>query len=809
MQRSKILLILLFVLLSAQCLLAQEVSTYQLPPKEIVDITHAPELPGVMLSPNKEWMLLIEYGVSHSSIKRLAEPELRIAGLRINPDNNGPSKITGAKSLRLKRASQDSTVIQVKGLPQNPAIAFYSWSPDGTKIAFCQVLPQKIELWLVDVPTAKAYKVTNLALNAIFWNPYIWMTDSKSLLCRVVPANRGQAPQAQEIATGPVIQSSEGKDAPSRTYQDLLKNAHDEALFEYYLTGELVKVSLKGKVKSTGQKGIINSYSVSPDSKYMLLQRIHRPYSYAVTAYRFPLEISVYDFQSKALTAIHDTPLQEGIPLGRDATQATSREFGWRLDVPSTLYWVDSQDKGDPKAQVAVRDKLFTLDAPFTGSPKEIAQTKLRFNSIIWGNDTTAILVEKWWKDRKIVWTYLNPAKGRMIDTLFKYSSENRYTDPGEPVKTLNQYAQQVLLVQPNGAFFLFGQGASAEGDRPFLDAYTLSTRRKERIWQSQPGYYETGVDMINPEKQVILVKKESVVESPNYFTVDIGRKTSEQVTFFPNPFRAFKQIQKQTLSYKRSDSLALTANLYLPAGYTAQMGPLPTFVSAYPVAFKDKAAAEQVYGSPYAFVKPDNFSSLYATQGYAVIEAPFPIVPEEKKEANDTFIKQLIMNSEAVIRAGVQLGVVDSARVAVGGHSYGAFMTANLLTHSRLFKAGIAMSGAYNRTLTPFGFQSEYRTYWEVPELYTSLSPFHYANKMKLPLLLIHGEADSNAGTHTLQSERYFNALKGLGATVRYVSLPYEGHTYQAIESQLHVYWEVCRWLEKYVKGTVAFTKK
>lgn len=128
--------------------------------------------------------------------------------------------------------------------------------------------------------------------------------------------------------------------------------------------------------------------------------------------------------------------------------------------------------------------------------------------------------------------------------------------------------------------------------------------------------------------------------------------------------------------------------------------------------------------------------------------------------------------------------------------------MTANLLAHSDLFRAGIARSGAYNRTLTPFGFQSERRTFWEAPEMYAKVSPFWYADKIKEPILLIHGEADNNQGTFPIQSERMFAAIRGNGGTARLVMLPLEAHGYAAKESTEHTLFEMVQWFDKWVKN-------
>jgi dipeptidyl aminopeptidase/acylaminoacyl peptidase len=194
-------------------------------------------------------------------------------------------------------------------------------------------------------------------------------------------------------------------------------------------------------------------------------------------------------------------------------------------------------------------------------------------------------------------------------------------------------------------------------------------------------------------------------------------------------------------------------------------------------------------------------------TQGYAIFDGPTMPIVGKGETANDTYVEQLVTSAQAAVDKAVEMGIADRDRIGVGGHSYGAFMTANLLAHSEIFRAGVARSGAYNRTLTPFGFQNERRTFWEVPQVYSRMSPFFYADKINEPILLIHGEMDDNSGTFPIQSERLFMALKGHGATVRYVTLPYEAHGYLARESVLDTAAEMLNWLDKWVKGAAPRT--
>jgi dipeptidyl aminopeptidase/acylaminoacyl peptidase len=781
---------------------AQDNLTYQKPPKAIADLVDAPSTPRISLDSKGQRMLLLEVA-DLPVIAELAEPELRVAGLRINPRTNGPSRVSHYLGIRIRKVSSGEEVA-VKNMPANARISNVSWSPDDSKIAFTNTAEADIELWIIDAASATATKLLAGINDAYPGVPYEWLSDSKTLICRTVPENRGKMPEQGKVPQGPVIQQNLGKKAPSRTYQDLLSNPYDEAVFEYFTTSQLVKINTDGKAEKIGKPGIVQTAAPSPDGKALLVKTIHRPYSYLVPSYRFPVSVDVLDLDGKLVKNIADLPLADNIPTGFNAVQTGPRSHAWRADAPATIYWVETQDGGDPKKEVEIRDRVYILDAPFSGQPKELVATKLRYAGISWGNDKLALVNESWWNSRQIITSIINPSVPGTPAVLFDRSYEDAYNDPGNPVMKRNQYGNYVLALTGNNSLYMLGKGASAEGDRPFVDLLNLQTKKTQRLWRSEAPYFEQPITVMDLNKQIVLTSRESKTENPNYFIRDLKRKKLTQLTRFPHPYPQLKQVSKQVLRYKRADGVELTADLYLPAGYKKEQGPLPAFLWAYPEEFKSKANAGQVTGSPYQFVRIYATSPLmFVTQGYAVLDnASMPIVGEGDTEPNDTFIEQLTASAKAAIDEGVRLGVVDRNRVAVGGHSYGAFMTANLLAHSNLFRAGIARSGAYNRTFTPFGFQREERTYWEVPELYNRMSPFMNADKIKTPILLIHGEADNNAGTFPIQSERLYNALKGHGATARFVLLPHESHGYRGKESVMHMLWETHQWLEKYVKN-------
>ncbi|GAB3225640.1 S9 family peptidase [Spirosoma arcticum] len=783
---------------------AQDAQSYQIPPKALADLVTVPLTPTVSVSDKGDVLLILEQA-SAPTIAELSQPELKLAGLRLNPANNGPSRARYVTGLKLKKLT-DKAEKAITGLPATPLISFIQWSPDGTKVAFAQSTDSRIDLYVADVATATAKKIGSAALNATLGVPYHWVSDGKSLIVKTIPAGRGPAPDISRVPSGPTIQENvKGTRGQAPTYQDLLKNPSDEKQFAYYTTAQVVRMGLDGTTTNIGQPSIIRSAEPSPDGRYVMIETVHTPFSYLVPVGRFPLKTDVYALTGSLVKTLNDGPLQESVPYSRDGAPTGPRDFNWRADAPASVYYTVAQDKGDPKVKADIRDKVYLTEAPFSAEPKEIYAAQFRFGGFEWGNESTALANERWWQSRKILTKTVNPGNWQTA-VLFDRSYEDRYSNPGQPDTKHNQYGRAVLNLLPNNEILMLNeQGASAGGDRPFVSLLNLKTRQSRELWRSASPYFERPIAVLDAAKQVILTTRETPDESPNYFVRNLkARIAPVQATFFPHPYPQLKGIQKQQLRYKRADGVELTATLYLPVGYKKEQGPLPAFLWAYPAEFKSKDAASQVSGSPYQFNRISYWgAAAFVTMGYAILDnASIPIVGEGDKEPNDTYIEQLVSSAKAAIDEGVRLGVVDSSRVGVGGHSYGAFMTANLLSHSKLFKGGIARSGAYNRTLTPFGFQNEQRSYWQAPEVYSTMSPFMNADKMKTPLLLVHGEADNNTGTFPIQSERYYNALKGFGATTRLVFLPYESHHYDAKESLLHMLWEMNGWLDKYVKN-------
>jgi dipeptidyl aminopeptidase/acylaminoacyl peptidase len=780
-------------------------NAYRMPPRVLVDIIDAPLTPEVQLDPQREW-LLIQDRSSLPLISELAERELRLGGFRFRPQNHGPSRGSYTTGLRLMRLS-DLSERRVSGLPEGSRINNLQWSPDGSRLAFTNIRPDSVELWVAETATAEARRLAG-GLNLTASTQPGWLADSRTLVCTLVDPDLGPEPRASEVPEGPVIRESSGRAAPARTFQDLLKSASDEALFEHYLTSRVARVTLDGKVTPIGAPGLVTALSPSPDGRYLLVRSIHRPFSYLVPAERFPRKIEVWDLDGKAVRTVADLPLQEEIPISFDSVSTGPRAVSWREDAPATLFWVEALDGGDAGREAAERDRALLLAAPFQGEPAPLVTLGFRFSGVTWGNDRLALLSESWFKTRKTRTWIVQPGGRTAPALLFDRSSEDHYGDPGWSLTTLDARGRDVLRTADGGrTIFLLGDGASAEGDRPFLDALDLTTKKTRRLFRSEAPYYELPVDLLDAGGKQLLQRRETVDQTPNYYVRDLASGKLRQLTRFPHPTPQLAGIRKELIRYQRADGVQLTATLFTPAGWKPADGPLPMLMWAYPQEFKSADAAGQVTDSPYRFARAGAGSPLvWLTLGYAVLDNPsLPIVGEGTTEPNDTYVQQLVASAQAAVDEVVRRGVADRRRIAIGGHSYGAFMTANLLAHSDLFAAGIAESGAYNRTLTPFGFQSEERDIWHAPEVYMQMSPFMYADKVKHPILLIHGQADNNSGTDPIQSERFFNALKGNGATARLVFLPLESHGYRGRESVLHGLAESYDWMEKYVKNRPA----
>ena len=786
-------------------LYAQENIKYQKPSNEILNLVEFDRPPSIQYDDKKNYILFL-FRDNYKSIEELSVKEMRLGGLRIDPVTNIGSRVTYYNNIKIKNLKKKKQEIsQVNGLPENAKLSNISWSPDQKKVALTNTTKDGVELWMLNIETGKLSRLTDPILNANLGDVINWNHDSNSIFVKVISSNKKSLiDKLNTVPEGPTISTNFGEKAQNRTYQDLLKDRADEHNFEQLSLSEIYKVYINGKISKWLGEGMYRRISLSPDGNYVLITQIKKPFSYLVTYGRFPSQTDIYNKDGELVTNLIKSPLIEELPTGFMSVTSGRRNFSWRADKPSTIFYVEALDGGDPAKNVKYRDEVFQLDAPFNGKGMSLIKTINRFSGIDWGTNNLAIAYDSWWNTRNRKSYAFNPSNSKISPKIISDRNyQDIYTDPGNYLKIKNKYDRNILM-NNNGYLYLSGAGYSKDGQFPFIDEVSTVDFKKSRIYQSKYTDKVESIRDFDPITNEITVRIESPKDFPNYYIKNFKNGDSKKITNLKNPFTDLNNVYKEKITYYRDDGVELSGILYLPMNYdTEKKEKMPMILWAYPREFKDKKSASQNTKNSNEFTYPYYGSMIYwITKGYVVLDdASFPIIGEGENQPNDSFRTQLVANAKAAINAVDKLGYIDRNRIAVGGHSYGAFMVANLLSHSDLFAAGIARSGAYNRTLTPFGFQSEERSYWEAPNTYYTMSPFMHADKMKTPLLLIHGEDDNNSGTYPMQSERYFNALKGLGATVRLVMLPKESHGYRSKESILHVLWEQDKWLEKYLK--------
>jgi dipeptidyl aminopeptidase/acylaminoacyl peptidase len=776
---------------------------YHRAPPVIAKILEADPTPAVSLSPDHRTMAILGRE-NLPTIANLSKPILRLGGMRIDPATNGPIEARGQwlNALQFKDIASGRTVSVA--LPAGARFSMPRWSPDGRLLAFAMSSDTGLSLWVAGADTPPRQVASGL--NAAFGTPFQWAPDSRSMIATLVLAERGAPPSVSTTPSGPIMQESLGRSAAARTYEDVLRNAEDEGLFDYYFTSRIARVGIDGGAPvAIGKPGVYARFSISPDGRYLLTERRKRPYSYQLPAGFFPTEIAVSTADGKPVRTLVDRPLADDLPVDFDAVVGGVREVEWRADAPATLVWAEALDGGDPKAKVEFHDSVMMQSAPFTAKPVQLAKTKFRYADVTWGDDSFALVTDREWRTRTERRSAVAPSRPGTARLLLTRNYQDQYGDPGDPLLETNAAGRSVMKFTPDHtSVYATGNGATKAGAFPFLATQSVSDGTVKRLWNAKTPYYENIIALLDDGGTRVLTRRESALEAPNYFVRDTRSGKATALTRFDDPAPSLAKVTPRTITYPRADGVMLSGTLYTPPGYDAKRdGPLPTLLWAYPSEFTDTKVAGQTVDQGNRFTRPRGISHLFLlTQGYAILDDPsMPIVGEGGAEANDTYIEQLSADAQAAVDAVVKLGVADRDRMAVGGHSYGAFMTANLLAHTDLFRAGIARSGAYNRTLTPFGFQAEQRTYWQATDTYTKMSPFSFANRIKEPILLIHGGADDNSGTFPIQSERMYSALKGNGATVRYVVLPNEPHGYRALESTEHTLWEMTDWLDRYVK--------
>jgi dipeptidyl aminopeptidase/acylaminoacyl peptidase len=770
---------------------------YRTPPEIVRRIIDAPRLPLLLPSPDGRAVLLAELKPL-PAIADLAQPMLRLAGLRLNPRSNGQFSTRGITRLTVRWDSTGQT--WTVPTPEDARLGEVAWALDGNRIAFTNATDQGTELWIADASARTARALTGPVLNGTLDRACRWMPDWTRLVCHLVPAERGAPPPEAEVPAGPIVQRTTGRAAPAPTFQDLLASPRDERLFDYYATSQLAIVdAATGAMSPVGAPALFLQADPSPNGTFLLVSRVVRPYSYQVPVTAFPQEIEIWTLRGDRMVTVATVPLAENVPV--DGVRTGPRNVEWRPGEEATVVYVEALDGGDNRRPATVRDRLVSFAAPFT-APVELGRLEFRYGGALWGRNGLALVTEFERKSRHTrTWKIDTHAPAAGWRIIVDRSAEDVYGDPGTPLMATDSTGQDVVRQSPDGKWiYLRGNGASPEGERPFLDRLNLESRRTERLWQSAPDVYESVIALLDARGRRMVTRRESRTSPPNYFVRDL-RTAADPVpmTALANPAPELATVQRELVTYTRADGVQLSGTLYYPTGY--QVGQkVPVVFWIYPAEFASADAAGQVRGSPNRFVLPSGASHLFLlTQGYAVLDNPsLPVVGGDT--ANNTYVAQTVAGAKAAIDYLMERGIA-SGNFGVGGHSYGAFATANLLAHSDLFKAGVARSGAYNRTLTPFGFQNERRTFWEAPDLYLRMMPFAHADSINEPILLIHGMNDNNSGTFPIQSERMYAALKGLGKTAEYVQLPLESHGYAARESVMDVVARMIEWYDRFLK--------
>jgi len=802
------------------------VQGYDQPQKNILDVLHAPSPPQPFVSPTRQSLLLVSWQ-EFPPMSRVATPYLKLAGSRIEIANHSKHDTPGgygvtpcARTFELVSVPAGATTPVT--LPAGACAARPYWSADGKRFAFANTAHDAVELWIGDAATGALRKVPGVRLNPMLDNELQWMPDHRALLVKLVPDKLGAPPAEPLVPSGPSIQETGSGKGESSTYEtrDTLKDKHDEDLFDYYAASQVALVDAATlAVTRVGKAGNIEQLDPAPDGQHLLVATLHKPYSYVTTHERFPREVEVWDMARRAAvttTTIASIALADRVPVA--GVPVGPRDFSWRDTDPATLVWAEALDGGDWKVKVPQRDKVMLQKAPFTTPAVEIARTEQRFVGFAWTEQRDIALLQEYDENRHWRHTSLVDVDHPQVAprVLWDLSSDEKYADPGSPVYR-QQASGQFLIRMQEDAIFLAGTGASPDGDRPFLDRVDLKTQKSDRLFRSDRDSLERFVAFTGKDDHQFLTWHQSTTSAPNAYLRTLAgaapasapageaafASRSVAVTHIADPTPAVRAIKKRLVTYKRADGVDLSFTLYTPPGYVEGTR-VPTILYAYPLDFADASKAGQVTGSQATFTRLRQYQLLLLA-GYAIIDrASFPVVGDPKK-AYDTYLEQLVADAKAAVDEAVRLGVADPDRIGVTGHSHGALMTANLLAHSDLFRAGVATSGSYNKTLTPFGFQSERRSVWEAPDVYSKVSPFFMADKMKLPILIMHGEDDANPGTTPLQARKLYEAIRGNGGTARLVMLPHEPHWYSAMESQEQQIYEMVRWFDMYVKNAAA----
>lgn len=778
-------------------------------PKPQVDRVLTAPLPlSDFISPSREWMIQCQ-ARRFPTINELAQPTLRLAGVRINRRSRALQEQGRYNDFRIVRLS-DNKEFPVSGLGSQLASA-PAWSPDGKRFAVTVIEDEAVRLYVGDVESRQLKMVPQVALTQFFGAGWGWLPDSQHILLQAAtPLPTKHLEQVEAQPAGPAVsQCSGGKATSTYEVRDVLKGPKDEEFFEAYATSQPTLLDLKtGKLTAVGKPAIYPSFTSSPDGRHFLVETIHRPYSYLTTHARFPREVEIWNTLGQLEKKVTSRPLADKVVSW--SVVPGPRSYRWQWNAPATVVWCEAVDGGDTRKPANERDKIVSWTAPFAEQPQEIARLPQRLDDLYWIENDPRTLITMANPLTHLHWLAVQDGPGQPLRTLWERNYQDQFADPGELVGRRRPNGS--YTVEHEGDFvYLSGRGANKDGEHPFLDRFNLKDGSRQRLFTSPNDRLESVLAFVGDKHDSVITRSESPTQPPNLFLKRLdgsgNAQDVSQLTHKVDPTPEVQGVKKRLVRYQRADGVDLSFTLYLPPNY--QEGTrVPAILWAYPLDYSDaKAAANQVSSDAQRFTRLSDYK-LALLDGYAVIDgATIPVIGDPQK-MYDNYMEQLIAGAEAAVKKAVEIGVVDPDRLGVTGHSHGGLMTVNLLTHTDLFRAGVARSGAYNRTLTAFGFQSEQRSYWEAPDVYLKVSPFFHINKLNEPLLLIHGEQDANPGTVPLQSQALYEAIRGNGGTAKLVMLPYESHGYASLESNRQLIYEMLAWFDRYVKNAPPRTK-
>ena len=833
---------------AARALLANE--AYVRPPDVIAKLVTAPRHLSVSLtqpSPDRKYFIK-EQSNGLPTVSAFGKPHLYFGGLQVDPAANRSRTLTtrGAVALSLiDAATGTSTNIDV---PKGATISSTSWSPDGKQIAFVANFETASHVFVADVATRKSTQVTKTPLLATLVTSVDWTADGTGIIAVLVPEPRAAQPVKPVVATGPRVQLwTDGKPSPQRNFYSLLEEPYDGDLMEWYVTGQLAVIDVKTKAaRKVGLPAMIRSVDMSPNGEYLRVVTMQKPFSYIVQYSSFGVNDEIWDRGGKVVATIEKRPLREAPNDDDDDDDSGERRsLAWIPDGSGMVYIVsDRPARGDSAAAPPAAgrtggrggsgagnnrpDRVIKWNAPFgpgdtttlyrhTGPLSGVAFTddgKMLFGAGTAGGQGEIFALRldnpthKYTIVRQRGYTpSLGGRGGRGGGRGGAGDSLSFYNNPGALLTRRGAAGGQVVMLSSDSAVFLSGtqyfRDFLQNAPRAFVDKVDLRTGNKTRLFQSATDAVETVAAPLDDDFSKAIVVRESKAEVANSYLRDMKAGTMTRLTNNTDVTPEFTQAIRKRVVVTRPDGITFVVRVTLPADYREGTR-LPAMFWLYPYEYTSQAEYDRTLRTENVNRFPTGGTrtiEYLATQGYAVANFDPPIMGESGR-MNDNYVSDLRMNLYAVIDELDRQGWIDRNRLGIGGHSYGAFTTANALVHTPFFKAGIAGDGMYNRTLTPNGFQSERRDLWDGQSTYLEVSPMLYVDQMQGALLMYHGMEDQNVGTTLISSIRMMQALRGQGKVSALYMYPYEDHGPATEETLLDLWGRWTAWLDIYVKN-------